>query len=434
MVRASIAVLAAACTAISSAALAQTTPNPSQPNQTVAGPPPMRFEWMREGPAEKCGTQCREWISATGAIVDTTVMDFEAFAQTRDVRGATVALDSPGGSVVQGLALGREFRRLEIVTTVGQSVRIGAESDQRATLSPNATCNSMCVYVLLGGVQRNVPEEARVLVHQIWPASKRNDANAATYSAANVVAIQRVSGELGRYIVDMGADIELFEISSRIPPWEEMRSLTREELRRLRIHTIDDPFGKPPMVRAAAPPGKKADFAMVSLNPLGWTIVERRGLRALVRQHPITIEGQEIGAFEIAFSCSDKPDIFRVSYAEKRFAQNTAGGFVDRVEAVGISVRQENSYFRTLLTMEDSVPTKGAMELISRARGTIAASLLETAVATAAAEGMASASQQGMIVATTTTGKVRTVIRIGQTGLAEGLRVLTTSCSDQLPH
>jgi hypothetical protein len=317
MVRASIAVLAAACTAISSAALAQTTPNPSQPNQTVAGPPPMRFEWMREGPAEKCGTQCREWISATGAIVDTTVMDFEAFAQTRDVRGATVALDSPGGSVVQGLALGREFRRLEIVTTVGQSVRIGAESDQRATLSPNATCNSMCVYVLLGGVQRNVPEEARVLVHQIWPASKRNDANAATYSAANVVAIQRVSGELGRYIVDMGADIELFEISSRIPPWEEMRSLTREELRRLRIHTIDDPFGKPPMVRAAAPPGKKADFAMVSLNPLGWTIVERRGLRALVRQHPITIEGQEIGAFEIAFSCSDKPDIFRVSYAGK---------------------------------------------------------------------------------------------------------------------
>ncbi len=434
MVRASIAVLAAACTAISSAALAQTTPNPSQPNQTVAGPPPMRFEWMREGPAEKCGTQCREWISATGAIVDTTVMDFEAFAQTRDVRGATVALDSPGGSVVQGLALGREFRRLEIVTTVGQSVRIGAESDQRATLSPNATCNSMCVYVLLGGVQRNVPEEARVLVHQIWPASKRNDANAATYSAANVVAIQRVSGELGRYIVDMGADIELFEISSRIPPWEEMRSLTREELRRLRIHTIDDPFGKPPMVRAAAPPGKKADFAMVSLNPLGWTIVERRGLRALVRQHPITIEGQEIGAFEIAFSCSDKPDIFRVSYAEKRFAQNTAGGFVDRVEAVGISVRQENSYFRTLLTMEDSVPTKGAMELISRARGTIAASLLETAVATVAAEGMASASQQGMIVATTTIGKVRTVIRIGQTGLAEGLRVLTTSCSDQLPH
>ena len=395
----------------------------------------MRFEWMREGPAEKCGTQCREWISASGAIVDTTVMDFEAFAQTRDVRGATIALDSPGGSVVQGLALGREFRRLDIVTTVGKSVRIGAtDSDQRAMLSPNATCNSMCVYVLLGGVQRNVPEEARVLVHQIWPASKRNDANATTYSAANVVAIQRVSGELGRYIVDMGADIELFEISSRIPPWEEMRSLTREELRRLRIHTIDDPFGKLPMVRAAALPGKKMDFAMVSLNPLGWTIVERRGLRALVRQHPITIEGQEIGAFEIAFSCSDKPDIFRVSYAEKRFAQNAAGGLVDRVEAVGISVRQENSYFRTLLTMEDSVPTKGAMELVSRARGTIAASLLETAVATAAAEGMASASQQGMIVATTTTDKVRTVIRVGQTGLAEGLRILSTSCSDQLPH
>lgn len=396
----------------------------------------MRFEWMREGPAEKCGAQCREWISASGAIVDTTVMDFEAFAQAREVRGATVVLDSPGGSVIQGLALGREFRRLEMVTTVGKAVRIGAPGpDQRASLSPHATCNSMCVYLLLGGVQRSVPEEARVLVHQIWPASKRNDANAATYSAANVVAIQRVSGELSRYIVDMGADIELFEISSRIPPWEEMRVLTREELRRLRVHTIDDPFGKPPFVKAvAALPSKKNEFAMVSLNPLGWTVVERRGLRALVRQHPITIEGQEIGAFEIAFSCSDKPDIFRVSYAEKRFTQNTALGVVDRVEAVGISVRQENSYFRTLLTMEESVPTKGAMELVSRARGTIAASLLETAVAAAAAEGMASASQQGMIVATTTIDKVRTVIRLGQTGLAEGLRALTTNCTDHLPH
>ena len=397
----------------------------------------MRFEWMREGPAEKCGTQCREWISASGAIVDTTVMDFEAFAQKRDVRGVTVVLDSPGGSVVQGLALGREFRRLEIVTTVGRSLRIGAAGpDQRATLSPNATCNSMCVYVLLGGVQRHVPEEARVLVHQIWPASKRNDANATTYSAANVVAIQRVSGELGRYIVDMGADIELFEISSRIPPWEEMRALTREELRRLRVHTTDDPFGKPPAVKAVAvlAPSKKTEFAVVSLNPLGWTIVERRGLRTLVRQHPITIEGQEIGAFEIAFTCSDKPEIFRVNYAEKRFAQNTATGILDRVEAVGISVRQENSYFRTLLTMEDSVPMKGVTELVSRAHGTIAVSFLETAVATAAAEGMASASQQGMIVATTTTDKVRTVIRLGQTGLAEGLRVLAANCADQLPH
>ena len=69
----------------------------------------------------------------------------------------------------------------------------------------------MCVFLLFGGVQRHVPDDARILVHQIWPSNKRNDANAATYSAGNVVAIQRVNGDISRYIVDMGADIELFE-------------------------------------------------------------------------------------------------------------------------------------------------------------------------------------------------------------------------------
>lgn len=97
MVRELVAVFAA-CVAISSAALAQ---SPTQnPSQTAAVPAPMRFEWLREGPAEKCGKQCREWISASGAIVDTTVTDFEAFTQARDVRGATLVLDSPGGNVV----------------------------------------------------------------------------------------------------------------------------------------------------------------------------------------------------------------------------------------------------------------------------------------------------------------------------------------------
>lgn len=398
----------------------------------------MRFEWLREGPAEKCGKQCREWISASGAIVDTTVTDFEVFAQTRDVRGATIVLDSPGGNVVQGLALGREFRRLGVITSVGKAVKLANSNgaDQTAALSPNATCNSMCVFLLLGGVQRHVPDEARILVHQIWPSSKRNDANAATYSATNVVAIQRVNGEIGRYIVDMGADIELFEISSRIPPWEEMRQMSREELRRMKVHTTDNPFGRSSVTMTASIPAKKKAEAtpMASMHSLGWTIVDRRGQRALVRQHPITIEGQEIGNFEIAFMCSDMPDTYRVSYLEKRIVQNTSAGVTDRLEAVGISIRQGNSYFRTLLAMEESVPGKGPAELISRAHGAIAVSFLETAMALASAEGMASASQQGLIVATTTVDKVRTVIRVGQTGLPEGLHQLAASCDYHIPN
>ena len=395
----------------------------------------MRFEWLREGPADKCGNQCREWISASGAIVDSTLQDFELFARARDVRGATVVLDSPGGNVIPGLALGREFRRLEITTSVGKAVKI--QGEQRATISTRANCNSMCVFLLLGGVQRHVPEEARILVHQIWPSNKRNDANAATYSAGNVVAIQRVNGDIGRYIVDMGVDIELFEISSRIPPWEDMRRLTREELRRMKVSTLDDPFARPSTtapVTGTTASIKKPESVAAIVNTLGWMVVDRRGQRMLVRQHPITIEGQDIGTFEIAFTCGDKTDAYRVSYQERRIVPNAPAVVTDRLEAVGISIRQDNSFLRTLLTLEESTPGKAPAELLSRARGTIAASFLETALATSSAEAVASSSQQGLVVATTTHDKVRTVIRLGHTGLSEGLRQLSSTCEDTFPN
>jgi hypothetical protein len=403
------------------------------PGPASAAPMPMRFEWVREGPAEQCGDQCREWISATGAIVDSTVQDFVAFARQRNVRGAVIVLDSPGGNVVQGLALGREFRRLEVTTSVGRTVKlIPGKGEQRAALSPHATCNSMCVFVLLGGVKRHIPDEARIFVHQIWPSSKRNDANAAIYSATNVATIQRVSGEIGRYIVDMGAHIELFEIASRIPPWEDMRLLSREELRRMQVHTVDDPFAKmPTSLAAGAVAARKAEPAV---NALGWVFVEREGRHALVRRHPITIEGLEIGHFELAFGCSEKPGMYRVTYREKRSVSNSPSSAADRLEAVGISVRQNNSPQRSMLIVDESSPAVGMAELLSRAQGTVPVSFLEMVAMTATGDAVASSSQQGLVVTTTTAEKVRTVIRLGQTGLAEGLRQLAKSCETAQPN
>jgi hypothetical protein len=437
MVRKFAAVLATVAAGISSSAFPQAPSSQANPASSVAGP--MRFEWMREGPAEKCGNQCREWISASGAIVDSTVLDFEAFARQRDVRGAVIVLDSPGGNVVQGLALGREFRRLEVNTSVGKSIKAanGNGGEQRAIYSPRANCNSMCVFLLLGGIKRHVPDEARIYVHQIWPSSKRNDANAATYTAGNIAAIQRVNGEISRYIVDMGADIELFEVASRIPPWEEMRQLTRGELRRMKVHTTDDPFVRDaPVVVASvgAVPKPELSGAAATVNTLGWVVTDRSGRRALVRQHPITIEGKEIGAFEIVFTCSDKPQSYRVAYQERRIAPNSPPLATDRLEAVGISVRQINGALRTLLMLEESLPGKGPAELLSRAHGTVPASFLETAVAASSNEAVASSGQQGLVVATTTVDKVRTVIRLGQTGLPEGLRKLASSCDDTAPN
>src|SRR5437764_859009 len=73
----------------------------------------MRFEWRSEGPTDLCGKMCRVWISAVGPITERTPRDFEAFAGKSAVRGATMVLDSEGGSVVDTIELGRALRRLE---------------------------------------------------------------------------------------------------------------------------------------------------------------------------------------------------------------------------------------------------------------------------------------------------------------------------------
>src|SRR5450631_3820994 len=70
--------------------------------------------------------------------------------------GATLVLDSEGGSVVDTIALGRALRRLDVTTSVGKAV-IGAAADGSTTLSPAASCESMCAFVLLGGARRYVP-------------------------------------------------------------------------------------------------------------------------------------------------------------------------------------------------------------------------------------------------------------------------------------
>ena len=56
-------------------------------------PDAMHFEWVREGPAEKCGNKCKEWISAHGVIMPDTGREFEAFARTRDIAGQVMVLE-----------------------------------------------------------------------------------------------------------------------------------------------------------------------------------------------------------------------------------------------------------------------------------------------------------------------------------------------------
>ena len=62
---------------------------------------PMQFGWVA------CQPHCGGWISAVGIVTAESPKDFEDFAQGRDLRGATIVLDSSGGSVNDSIARGR---------------------------------------------------------------------------------------------------------------------------------------------------------------------------------------------------------------------------------------------------------------------------------------------------------------------------------------
>jgi hypothetical protein len=206
--------------------------------------PSMRFEWRVEGPASNCRGSCRVWISATGVVSESSVNDFSQFAKDKDLRGLTLVLDSEGGSVVGALALGRVIRSLDMTTTVGRTIALGTDANgvARATLSPKANCESMCAFLLLAGMRRYVPPQAHVFVHQIWLGNKAKRALESNYSAHELSIVERDIGSLARYTAEMGGGMDLLETALGVPPWEPMHKLSADELRQMRLTTVDRLF------------------------------------------------------------------------------------------------------------------------------------------------------------------------------------------------
>lgn len=121
---------------------------------------------------------------------------------------ATVALLSPGGSVMDALAIGRAIRAAGIDTVVEEG----------------AACFSACPYVLAGGVERQVHRAAQVGVHQHYFGEN-------TYLPAFVAVedIQRGQGEVMAYLDTMGVSPLVMRHGLETPP-DEIYILLPEEL------------------------------------------------------------------------------------------------------------------------------------------------------------------------------------------------------------
>ncbi len=190
---------------------------------------PMHFKW------NACQPDCRGWVSAVGIVTSDSPREFEEFARDRQLAGATIVLDSSGGSVNDSITLGRRFRSLGALTTVGVSIRHAT----RPSVAPEAYCESMCVFLLLSGKTRYVPPVAHVRVHQIWMGDRADDAKAASYSAQDLMIVERDIGRLAKFTFEMGGTGDLLSLALSVPPWEDLHELSRGELRLANLVTTD---------------------------------------------------------------------------------------------------------------------------------------------------------------------------------------------------
>ena len=398
--------------AVAFCALPGTSPTPSAASDLRALP--MQFELRQEGPSEACKPNCRTWVSATGAITSDTPRDFEAFAKTRNVRGSTLVLDSDGGSVLGALALGRTVRKLGMMTAVGKTIELPlANGERRAQIAPNAYCELMCAFVLLAGIERHVPAEARVLVHQIWLGDRRDDPTAAHYSAEDLVLVQRDIGRLAQYTVEMGGAIDLLETALKIPPWEPMRLLSREELRGMKIITgSNTPEVNSGAAVAALP---MSNGTRATIQERSWVTLENAGRMQITRKHPLTVEGEEIGSFDLTFSCGEAGKDLAVIYLEQR----RGGRKADVLTEVDLSIAGTS----VPLKVVSSQPGGGALEFDSVARGRVPVELFKT---------FAESRSRSLLIETSSQDR-QTAIRIGNAGVARSFIQLAMNCSAQPP-
>jgi hypothetical protein len=392
---------------------------------------PMRFDLRLQGPAESCGVKCQTWISASGAITADSGRDFELFAKGRDLANATVVLDSDGGSVLGAIALGREIRRLALATTVGRTIDLGAlgTGARRAKLSLGGDCESMCAFVLLGGVHRIVPSEARVMVHQIWLGDRREDPAAANYSAEDLVLVQRDIGRLAQYTAEMGASIDLLDLALRIPPWEPMHAMTRAELISTKLAT-DDAALPPAATIALAPaaaeprpvPRATSGLRASPISTRHWAMVDRVGMAALARHHPLTVEGEDIGSFDLMVACGAGGASYDVTYVERRHSSENIA-LPTELGAVTLRVGDAVEGL-TVASSERPERRQEPDELVTYAAGTVPVAQIG-AFASNGSHSMVIETKTGSAKGSGTT----TVIRFGNTGAQLNLPRLAASCS-----
>src|SRR5437899_5006896 len=174
-----------------------------QPDGALARP--MTFELVSGGK-----------LMATGDITPGISESFAAEVGKRGEYIRTVALNSPGGSVADALAMGRLIRDKKFATEV----------------EAGKYCASSCPLVFAGGVERRAGDKATIGVHQV--AALRSAANGPPRDEMSVA--QNISARCQRYLADMGVSLQVW-VHAMETPHDRLFVFKPDELKSLNMVT-----------------------------------------------------------------------------------------------------------------------------------------------------------------------------------------------------
>jgi hypothetical protein len=197
---------------------------------TTASAAPMKFEYRKTG-----GNHCCWWIQADGEIVADTPAAFEAFYHSLKYPPDTVRLNSFGGNLTAGVALGEKIRALGLSTEVGTTQ---GEADKAAGI-----CASACAYAFLGGKARFLDENARLGFHRFYSPLAVDNAKAKLFSGEDLDNTQKLLAGLLLYTISMGVDARIIVLASAAG-MDEVFWVSKKDAQELRI--VFDPMGYKP--------------------------------------------------------------------------------------------------------------------------------------------------------------------------------------------
>lgn len=166
-------------------------------------------------------TDDRWFIYLEGYIDTGATARLQRLLDGQRIRSAVVYFDSPGGHVVEAMALGRLLRARRLATSVGASTA-------SIVVSRAGHCYSACPIAYAGGVRRSLEPGSVLGVHRAENSVPVPDE--AAFQGT-------VTGQVRNYLAEMGVSPELAAIMSAVPN-DTIHDLSTAEAARLRLVNV----------------------------------------------------------------------------------------------------------------------------------------------------------------------------------------------------